>query len=53
VYQAVAPLKPHDGKYPVIGSWVVNGWACGLGIREDDQMVTQNTSRFIPHKMSD
>ncbi len=53
VYQALAPLKPHDGKYPVIGSWVVNGWACGLGIREDDQMVTQNTSRFIPHKMSD
>lgn len=53
VYQALAPLKPHDDKYPVIGSWVVNGWACGLGIREDDQLVTQNTSRFIPHKMSD
>jgi glutathionylspermidine synthase len=53
VYQALAPLKAHDGKYPVIGSWVVNGWSCGLGIREDDQMVTQNTSRFIPHKMSD
>jgi glutathionylspermidine synthase len=53
VYQQLAPLKPHDGKYPILGSWVVNGWACGLGIREDDQLVTQNTSRFIPHRMSD
>jgi len=53
VYQQLAPLKPHDGHYPVVGSWVVNGWACGIGIREDDQLVTQNTSRFVPHKMSD
>jgi glutathionylspermidine synthase len=53
VYQQLAPLKPQDGKYPIIGSWIVNGWACGLGIREDDQLVTQNTSRFIPHRMSD
>jgi glutathionylspermidine synthase len=53
VYQQLGPLKPHDGHYPVIGSWVVNGWACGIGIREDDQLVTQNTSRFVPHKMSD
>ena len=53
VYQQLAPLKPQDGKYPILGSWIVNGWACGLGIREDDQLVTQNTSRFIPHRMSD
>jgi glutathionylspermidine synthase len=53
VYQQLAPVKPHDGSYPIIGSWVVNGWACGIGIREDDQLVTQNTSRFVPHKMSD
>lgn len=53
VYQQLAPIKPHDGNYPIIGSWVVNGWACGIGIREDDQLVTQNTSRFVPHKMSD
>jgi glutathionylspermidine synthase len=52
VYQALAPMKAHDGKYPVFGTWVVNGVACGLGIREDDTMVTQNTSRFIPHQMT-
>lgn len=53
VYQQLAPLRQFDGRYPVLGSWIVNGWACGLGIREDDQMVTQNTSRFIPHRISD
>lgn len=52
VYQAIATqLKPHDGRYPVIGSWVVNGTACGMGIREDDSLVTRNTSRFVPHQM--
>ncbi len=53
VYQALAPMKAHDGRYPVYGVWVVNGVACGLGIREDATMVTQNTSRFIPHQMVD
>lgn len=51
VYQAIGPLKPHEGRYPVIGSWVVNGLACGIGIREDDSLVTSNTSRFVPHQM--
>jgi glutathionylspermidine synthase len=52
VYQALATqLKPHDGRYPVIGSWIVNGEACGMGIREDSSLVTRNTSRFVPHQM--
>lgn len=52
VYQSLAPqMKPHDGRYPVIGSWVVNGVSCGMGIREDDTLVTRNTSRFVPHQM--
>jgi glutathionylspermidine synthase len=51
VYQALAPLKPHDGRYPVIGSWVINGWPSGIGIREDNALVTRNTSRFVPHQM--
>jgi glutathionylspermidine synthase len=53
VYQALGPMKAHDGRYPVFGTWVVNGAACGLGIREDDTLVTQNTSRFVPHQMVD
>jgi len=51
VYQALAPLKSHEGRYPVLGSWIVNETACGLGIREDDSLVTRNTSRFVPHQM--
>ena len=53
VYQQLAPLKSYDGKYPILGSWMVHGWACGVGIREDDNLVTQNTSRFVPHRMAE
>jgi glutathionylspermidine synthase len=53
VYQALAPMKAHDGRYPVFGTWIVNGVACGVGIREDETLVTQNTSRFVPHQMVD
>lgn len=53
VYQQLAPSRPHDGRFPVIGSWVVNGLACGVGVREDDGRITRNTSRFVPHQMAD
>jgi glutathionylspermidine synthase len=49
IYQEWKPLAPFDGNYPVVGSWMVNGYACGVGIREDRGAVTQNTSRFVPH----
>jgi glutathionylspermidine synthase len=50
IYQDVCPLPCFDGKhYACIGSWIVNGWACGIGIREDESMVTGNLSRFVPH----
>ena len=49
VYQAIQSLPQFDGNYPVLGSWMVNGYACGLGIREDTSPITQNTSRFVPH----
>ncbi len=49
VYQQYNELPNFDGNYPVIGSWMVNGYACGMGIREDRTPVTQNMSRFVPH----
>ena len=49
VYQAIGPVPNFDGNRPVIGSWMVNGYACGIGIREDTSPVTRNTSRFVPH----
>jgi glutathionylspermidine synthase len=51
VYQRYAPPRPFDGHYPVLGAWIVNGKACGMGIREDDDVITRNTSRFLPHRM--
>ncbi|HEX4591455.1 MAG TPA: glutathionylspermidine synthase family protein [Gemmataceae bacterium] len=49
VYQEARSLPEFDGNYPVIGSWLVNGYACGMGIREDRTPITSNTSRFVPH----
>jgi glutathionylspermidine synthase len=49
IRQALAALPEFSGNYPVIGSWVVAGRAAGIGIREEDQLVTSNTARFVPH----
>ena len=52
VYQELHRLPEYDGNFPVIGSWMVNGNACGIGIREDRSPITQNLSRFVPHIFS-
>jgi glutathionylspermidine synthase len=53
VYQDLAPLKSFDGKYPIIGSWVIGhepgDVAAGIGIRESDIPITTNLSQFVPH----
>ena len=49
VYQARADMPCFDGRYPVIGAWIVGGEAAGMGIREDVTPITTNASRFIPH----
>lgn len=49
VRQALAPLPEFSGQYPVLGSWIVDGAPCGLSIREDDNPITGNMSRFVPH----
>jgi glutathionylspermidine synthase len=53
VVQALAKLPRLDGKYPVIGSWVVGTEAAGISIREDNSRVTRNLSRFVPHVILD
>jgi glutathionylspermidine synthase len=50
VHQAWAELPSVDGRYPVLGSWVVAGKPCGLGIREDGCPITTDSSRFVPHR---
>ena len=50
IYQALAPESSFDGMRPVLGSWYVTDQGpAGIGIRESDQPVTDNLSRFVPH----
>ena len=53
IYQAMAPPKTFDDRYPVLGSWVIGheegNAAGGMGIRESATPVTGNLSQFVPH----
>lgn len=49
VYQAYAPLPTFDGNHAVIGSWVIDGVPRGIGIRESDGPITEDSARFVPH----
>ncbi|WP_085674737.1 MULTISPECIES: glutathionylspermidine synthase family protein [unclassified Pseudomonas] len=49
ILQAFAPLPKFADSYTLIGSWVVGGRASGIGIREDDSLITKDSSRFLPH----
>jgi glutathionylspermidine synthase len=48
-YQELAPLPSFDGNRVVLGAWVVEGEAAGLGIRESAGLVTDTYARFLPH----
>jgi glutathionylspermidine synthase len=48
-YQALATLPEFDGNHVVLGAWVVEDEAAGLGIRESAGPVTDEYARFIPH----
>jgi glutathionylspermidine synthase len=49
VRQAIAPLPNFSKQYPVLGSWLIDHAPCGLSIREDENPITGNSSRFLPH----
>ena len=40
------PDGPH---HPVLGAWVVDGEAAGMGIRESDGLITDDLAYFVPH----
>ncbi|QHC23625.1 glutathionylspermidine synthase family protein [Streptomyces sp. GS7] len=48
-YQELAPLPDFDGNRVVLGAWVVEEEAAGLGIRESAGLVTDGYARFLPH----
>ena len=49
VYQAYTPLPTFEGVHVVLGSWVVDGEPRGIGVRESDGPITEDTARFVPH----
>lgn len=49
IYQKLVEMPCFDGKYPVIGSWVVGNESAGMCIREDSSRITTNMSNFVPH----
>ncbi|MCF3964991.1 glutathionylspermidine synthase family protein [Streptomyces fuscigenes] len=48
-YQELAELPDFDGNRVVLGAWVVEDEAAGLGIRESSGLVTDEYARFVPH----
>jgi len=52
IYQALARLPEFDGQRAVVGSWMVGQEAAGIGIRESAGPITDNRSRFVPHRMA-
>jgi glutathionylspermidine synthase len=49
IYQQYAKLATFDGQRAVLGLWMVDGSPAGMGIRETSQLITGNTSKFVPH----
>ena len=49
IYQQTQLLPKFDDNYTLIGSWLVDGDAAGISIREDKSPITQDMSQFLPH----
>lgn len=49
IRQRFHPLPKFGDWHTLVGSWVVADQAVGMGIREDRGLITQDTSRFVPH----
>ena len=53
IRQAFHPLPKFGDSYTLIGSWLVGDSAAGIGIREDNSLITKDSSRFLPHIILD
>lgn len=49
VYQELVQIPEFNGRYPIIGSWIVGDNAAGMCLREDTSPITTNMSQFVPH----
>ena len=53
VVQAFHPLPEFDGKFPLVGCWMVAGRPAGLSIREGRTLITGEDANFVPHVILD
>ena len=53
ILQGFHPLPEFEGRYPLLGCWLVASKAVGLCIREDRTLVTGKESQFVPHVILD
>ena len=53
VVQAFHPLPEFDGKFPMVGCWMVAGRAAGVSIREGQTLITGADANFVPHVILD
>jgi glutathionylspermidine synthase len=53
IVQGFHPLPEYDGKFPLVGCWLVASEAVGLCIREDSTLVTSKEARVVPHIILD
>lgn len=49
IYQAYSPLPKFGDNHTLIGSWLVDDQAAGISVREDSSLITQDSSRYLPH----
>jgi glutathionylspermidine synthase len=53
IVQAFHPLPEFDGKFPVVGCWMVAGQPAGISIRESQTLITDGEANFVPHVILD
>ncbi len=53
IVQQYCPMPRFNDSYTLIGSWLINDQPCGIGLREDKALITQDLSRFYPHSIID
>ena len=49
IIQEYVELFNLHGNNAVIGSWIIGGESVGIGVRESENLITNNVSRFVPH----
>ncbi|MGB0663270.1 MAG: glutathionylspermidine synthase family protein [Pontibacterium sp.] len=53
ILQKAHYLPQFGQNHTLIGSWLVDGVAAGISIREDHSAITQDSSRYLPHVIID